>query len=259
MAWRLATFNVNGIRARLPVVLDWLGRRRPDAACLQETKAADQALPREDLEKAGYHVEYLGQKGYNGVAVLTRRRPREVVRGLDDGVEDPQARFLAVNDAGVWVCNTYVPMGRDPGDPAFGYKLRFLERVLAWLRAHHSPARRLAWVGDLNVAPEPVDVFDPGRLEGHTGFHPEERQRLMDAFQWGLVDCFRQQNPDRRQFSFWDYRLPKSFQRDLGWRLDHILATRPLAEACAACWVDSELRGGERPSDHAPVVAEFDL
>jgi exodeoxyribonuclease-3 len=259
MKWRLATFNVNGIRARLPVVLEWLEDARPDVACLQETKAAEEAFPRPELERAGYHVEYLGQKGYNGVAVLTRRQPQEVVRGLADGVEDPQARFLAVRDSGVWVYNTYVPMGRDPDDPAFQYKLRFLERVLAWLDGRHSPRERLAWVGDLNVAPEPADVFDPRRLEGHTGFHPAERQRLLDAFEWGLVDCFRLRNPEARQFSFWDYRLPKSFQRDLGWRLDHILATRPLAGACAACWVESGLRAGERPSDHAPVAADFEL
>ncbi|MFH2126397.1 MAG: exodeoxyribonuclease III, partial [Pseudomonadota bacterium] len=152
MGWKIATFNVNGLRARLDIVLDWLRENRPQALCLQETKVQDQDFPAAALEEAGYRVAFMGQKSYNGVAVLCQNQPEEVQLGLMDGEDDPEARFLAVKVDGVWLANAYLPQGRDLGHPAFQYKLKYFQRVLAWLQKHHQPSDRLILTGDLNVA-----------------------------------------------------------------------------------------------------------
>ncbi len=259
MIWKLATFNVNGVRARLPQVLAWLGRHSPDLLCLQETKVQDQDFPRQDFENLGYHAAFLGQKSYNGVAVLSRRPPGQVRRGFGDGGGEDEARFIAVLLDGVWVANTYVPQGRDPSNPAFQAKLAFFDRLERWFAANFQPSQPLIWTGDLNVAPEAQDVYDPQRLEGQVGFHPLERQALARVMAWGFSDLFRLRHPQDKQFTFWDYRLPKSFQRNLGWRIDHIMATAPLAAACREVWVDSAPRGLEKPSDHTPMLAELEL
>ncbi len=259
MSWTLATFNVNGIRARLPILVSWLAQAAPDVVCLQEIKCQDPDFPVEEVNAAGYQAVWWGQKSYNGVALLSRRPAEEARKGFGDGQPDEEARLLSARVDGVWVVNSYVPQGRDPGHPAFQAKLAFLERMVAWLAARFQPGDRLVWLGDLNVAPGPLDVFDPERLEGQVGFHPAERQALAKAQAWGLVDLFRLRHPGERQFSFWDYRLPKSFQRNLGWRIDLLLASQPLAQACRDAWVDTAPRGLEKPSDHTPVLASFDL
>ena len=258
MTWKLANFNVNGIRARLPILLDWLRQAAPDVACLQETKCQDADFPLAEIQAAGYQAAYHGQKSYNGVAVLSRRTPERVGKGFENGQPAEEARLLTALVDGVWVVNSYVPQGREPSHPAFQAKLDFLAQLGAWLAERFRPGDRLVLLGDLNVAPGPLDVFDPQRLEGQVGFHPAERQALARVMEWGLVDLFRLHHPQERQFSFWDYRLPKSFERNLGWRIDHLLATRPLAQACRAAWVDAGPRGLAKPSDHTPVLAEFD-
>jgi len=259
MIWKAATFNANSLRARLPIVLDWLKKAAPDVLCLQETKVQDQDFPLKPIQEAGYQAAFWGQKAYNGVAVLTRREPSQVLKGLPVGEVDEQARIITVLVDGVWVVNTYVPQGREVQDPAFGYKLDFLARLGRWFAERFSPDAPLLWAGDLNIAPEPLDVYDPQRLEGEVCFHPKERQALARNVAWGLTDLFRLHHPGEKQFTFWDYRLPASFKRNLGWRLDHLLATRPLAGACRACAVDAEPRGLPKPSDHTFVWAEFEL
>ena len=259
MAWKLATFNVNGIRARLATVVDWLGEQQPDVLCLQEIKCQDRDFPVGPFEAVGYHVSVRGQKSFNGVAILSRRQPAERITAFADGDPDDEARLIAVSVDSVWVVNTYVPQGRDPELPAFQSKLGFFRRLKRWLAGRFDPNQPLIWTGDINVAPTALDVFDPKRLAGSVGLHPLEHQALAEVASWGLVDCFRHHHPDRKQFTFWDYRLPKSFERNLGWRIDHILATRPLAGVCLDCRVDSELRGRANPSDHTPVWAEFAL
>jgi len=259
VGWKIATFNVNGLRARLDIVVDWLKENRPQALCLQETKVQDQDFPAAPLEEAGYRVTFMGQKSYNGVAVLCQNQPEEVHRGLMDGEDDPEARFLAVKVDGLWLANAYLPQGRDAEHPSFQYKLRYFERVLAWLKRHHQPSDRLILTGDLNVAPEPLDVYDPKRLEGQPDYHPEVRAAFKLLLDWGLRDLFRLHHPEDKQYTFWDYRMPKAFQRNLGWRIDHILATRPLAGACRDCRVDTAPRGLPKPSDHTPLLADFDL
>ncbi|MCB2227188.1 MAG: exodeoxyribonuclease III [Desulfarculaceae bacterium] len=255
MSWSLATFNVNGVRARLPLLLDWLQDRAPEVACLQETKVPDDSFPAGDFEALGYHAAFHGQKSFNGVAILSKDEPAEVLTGLGDG--DEQARVLAVKLPQAWVVNLYVPQGREVGHEAFAYKLKFLARVREWLGEHFKAGEPLIVTGDMNVAPTDLDVYDPKRMAGKVSCTPEERQALEAIKDWGLADLFRQHHPDDKQFTFWDYRLPQSFKRDLGWRIDLVLATTPLAEACEDCLVDSEPRGREKPSDHTPVVARF--
>jgi exodeoxyribonuclease-3 len=257
--WKLATFNVNGIRARLATVLNWVEAHQPDVLCLQEIKCEDRMFPAEPFLEAGYQVSVRGQKSFHGVAVLTRRPPVEICRAFEDGMPEEEARLLALLVDGIWVVNTYVPQGRDPGDPAFLEKLAFFERLLKWLDERFTADTPLVWAGDINVAPEPLDVFDPKRLEGQVGFHPAEKAALARNVAWGFTDLFRRHHPGVTQFTFWDYRLPRSFERNLGWRLDHILVTAPLAAASVTCAVDSALRAGEKPSDHCPVWAELDL
>jgi exodeoxyribonuclease-3 len=259
MSWKVATFNINGIRARLDLVLDWLSRRGPDVLCLQEIKCQNDQFPMSPFRELGYFASVRGQKAYHGVAILARSQPEEGILGFGDGEPDEEARLIAAKLAGVWVVNTYVPQGRDPGDPAFQSKLRFFSRLKQWFEAHHDAKGPLVWVGDLNVAPEGTDVFDPKRMDGKIGFHPDERSSLADVISWGFTDLYRLHHPEKRQFTFWDYRLPKSFERNLGWRIDHILVTEPMARLSLRCEVDEEPRGLEGPSDHTPVWAEFDL
>lgn len=259
MEWTLATFNVNGLRARLDLLLSWLAQAAPDVLCLQEIKCEDKSFPQEALAEAGYQAAWWGQKSYNGVAILSRRAPQQVQRGFGDGQPEAEARLISALVDGVWVVNSYVPQGRDPGHPAFQEKLAFIERLGRFLAGRFTPADPVVWLGDINVAPEALDVFDPQRLEGQVGFHPAERQAYAQVKAWGLSDLFRLRHPQDKQFTFWDYRLPKSFPRNLGWRIDHLLATEPLARACQEVWVDSEPRGRERPSDHTPVLARFNL
>ena len=259
MKWKAATFNCNGIRARLPILLDWLKENSPDVLCLQETKVQDKDFPAEALKEAGYFAAFWGQKSYNGVAVLSRREPTEVMKGLPVGEADEQARVITVLLDGVWVVNTYVPQGRDVDDPAFKYKLDFLARLNKWFPQKFAKDKPLLWVGDFNIAPGPLDVYDAKRHEGQVCFHPEEQKALAKIADWGFTDLFRLHHPEEIQFTFWDYRLPSALKRNLGWRIDHLMATSPLAQACGDCWVDVGPRALPKPSDHTLVLAEFEL
>jgi exodeoxyribonuclease-3 len=259
MTWKLATFNVNGIRARHNLLLEWLDSRKPDVVCLQEIKCREEDFPAEALREAGYESAVRGQKGFNGVAILCRSEPEEVTKEFRDGEPDDEARLIAAKVDGVWVVDTYVPQGREPGNPAFQYKLDFFDRLRRWFDSRFAPDQPLIWTGDINVAPEAIDVFDPDRMDGQVGFHPAERNALSEVAAWGFTDLFRKLHPEERRFSFWDFRLPMSFKRNLGWRLDHVLGTDPMTGAAVDCVIDSEPRGWNKPSDHTPVVAEFDL
>jgi exodeoxyribonuclease III len=254
----IATFNCNSVRARLDAVLAWLESHAPDVLALQETKCADEQFPLAAFEDAGWRVAFRGEKRYNGVAMVTREEPQEVSFGLgdDDGESETRLALLRLGD--VWVLNTYVPQGSALETDRFEFKLNWFARVRSLLeRRFDSATDRLVWVGDLNVAPTPADVYDS------KGLWPNvcHCQEVIDAFQqvldWGLEDVFRKHLPDEGIFTFWDYRMPKGLQRNLGWRLDHVLATAPAALASEECVVDLEPRRGERPSDHTFVAAKF--
>lgn len=252
----IATFNVNGIRARLEILSGWLASDGPDIVCLQETKVQDKDFPAEPLAQLGYTASYLGQKSYNGVAILSKAAPDQVILGRP-GVDDPQARMISARFGDLWVINTYVPQGREPGHEYFLYKLEFLDWLGGWLKENFSPGERLIWTGDLNVAPSDRDLWDPVKLAGQVGCQPEERRALESITAWGLTDLFRLHHPEDRQFTFWDYRMRGALKHNQGWRIDHFFATRAVAKSCRACWVKEDLRRLPKPSDHTPLIAEF--
>lgn len=254
---KVASFNVNSLRARLPIVLSWLTEHQPDVLCVQETKVQDSDFPAEQFDKIGYNYAFKGQKGYNGVATFSRSRIIKAQAGFEYEPKD-EPRLIKAEVNGVAIVNTYVPQGYMPDSEKFQHKLDWFDRLLAFFQKNYKPTDPVLWVGDLNVAPEPRDVYDPETLLGHVCFHPEVHKALDKVMQWGFTDVFRMHCGEPGQYTFWDYRLPNSFKRNLGWRLDHIMATKPLAQKCTACTIDKEPRTAARPSDHTPILAEFD-
>ena len=254
---RLATWNVNSLKVRLPHLLEWLARAKPDVACLQETKTEDPHFPIQAIHGAGYHAVFCGQKAYNGVAILARgAEPQAVQHGIPGFPDDPR-RVIAASVAGVRIVCLYAPNGQSVGSDKYQYKLRWYQAVTAWLSREVKEHPQLAVLGDLNVAPQERDVHDPKRWAGQIHFSDPERAallRLMEAV--GLTDAFRLFPQPDREFTWWDYRLA-AFQRNWGLRIDHILLSGELAKRCAACTIDKSPRRLERPSDHAPVIAEL--
>ncbi|MBN1811662.1 MAG: exodeoxyribonuclease III [Anaerolineae bacterium] len=257
---KVATYNANSIRARMGLILDWLGRESPDILCVQETKVQDKDFPAGPIEEAGYHVVFKGQKAHAGVAIISREESHEVAFGIDDGEEPDEARLIRAVIGGISVVNTYVPQGRDPESEHFRYKLCWFERLRAFFERHYTLDGLLVWVGDLNVALEPIDVYDPKALEGHVCYRPEVREALQRVGEWGFVDVFRRHHPgEPRLYTYYDYRARNPVERGIGWRVDHIWATESLAAKSANAWIDTEARLAERPSDHTFLVAEFVL
>jgi len=253
----LATWNVNSLRVRLPQLTEWLTIARPDILALQETKLPDADFPVTEIESLGYHVAFSGQRTYNGVAVLSRQ-PLEVLATGIPGFEDEQRRVLAVKTQGLTIVDLYVPNGQEPGSDKYAYKLRWLEALEQWLRTALLPQGDVILLGDFNIAPEDRDVHDPAAWEGSVHVSPPERaalQRLLDA---GMVDVFRRFEQAEKSYSWWDYRAA-AFRRNHGLRIDLILASNALAERCTGSRIDREPRRAERPSDHTPVLADFEL
>jgi exodeoxyribonuclease-3 len=256
---KIATYNVNSIRIRIDTVLAWLEKHKPDVLCLQETKCQDEHFPLLALATSGYHIHYRGMKSYNGVAILSREKPDDVAHGFDDNLpENDDARLIRVSVRGVTIVNTYVPNGFKLDSPQYAYKLRWFERLRQYFSRNLDPESPGVWTGDMNVAPEPIDVHSPEKHLRHVCFHETARAAYKTAVGWGFVDVFRQLYPDAQQFTFWDYLRPSSVEANKGWRIDHILATRPLAARCRASGVDMEPRRGPRASDHTFVWASFD-
>jgi len=255
---KIATYNVNSIRSRLPIILSWLQANRPDALCMQETKVADQQFPREAFENEGYHVACRGDKQYNGVATVSLKKPEAVTFGLGDGGPADEDRIITTAFPGFTLVNTYVPQGRERETPHFMYKLEWFGRLKAFFARSFSPEGPVIWCGDLNVARETIDVHDPKRLLGHVDFNPEVWEAFDDVKSWGFVDLFRQAHPgEGGQYTFFDYRVPGAVERKLGWRVDHILATHALSGQLIRCWIDMRPRLAEKPSDHTILAAEL--
>jgi exodeoxyribonuclease-3 len=255
---KIASFNANSIRARLPIIIDWLAAERPEILCVQETKVQDPDFPRQAFLDQDYHSTILGQKSYNGVAILSRRLPQAVRLGFEDDETDEEARLVSVAYEGLTVVNTYIPQGQAPESEKFQYKLAWFKRLRAYFERNYDPREQVLWVGDFNVAPEPIDVYDPVQLAGSIGYHPDEHKALQAVMDWGFTDVYRRHNPDEQTYTFWDYRIPNAVKRGLGWRIDHICATRPLAERSTGAWIDMAPRLLPRPSDHTFIVAEFE-
>ena len=252
---KIATWNVNSLRVRLPHLLDWLAANSPDAICLQETKCDDATFPSEELRAAGYCSLHHGQKTYNGVAVLSRSASSEVCRGIPL-FTDEQSRVIAADVDGVRVVSVYVPNGQSVGSDKYAYKLRWFEALAGWLEGQLAQHPRIAVMGDFNVAPEDRDVHDPVAWAGSVLFSGPERAALARLVGLGFVDAFRLFEQPERSYTWWDYRM-NAFRRKMGLRIDHVLLSPALAPACTACTIDIEPRRLERPSDHAPVVCEL--
>ena len=255
---KLASFNVNSLRARLPIVIDWLKANQPDVLCVQETKVQDDDFPAEPFNEIGYKYVFKGQKSYNGVAIFSKNEIHQASFGLDDEPKD-EPRLIRARVGKVNIVNTYIPQGFEPASDKFQYKLKWFDRLGRFFDANFKPTDLLVWVGDLNIAPEPRDVYDPQGLLGHVCYHRQVHKALEKVMAWGLVDCFRMHCDKDGQYTFWDYRMRGALSRNRGWRLDHIMATRPLADMCTNCFIDKDPRLQDRPSDHTPIVAEFDI
>lgn len=241
----------------MEVLLAWLERHNPDVLCIQETKVEDKLFPAEPLNNAGYHVAFRGEKSYNGVALISRNKPSSILFGLDDGKQLDETRLVCAKVGPVHVINTYVPQGRDIEHEMYHYKLKWFRRLRAWFDRHFTPQMPLVWVGDLNVAPEAKDIHNAEEQENHVCYHQAVRRAFADTVAWGFVDVFRKYHPEPGQYTYFDYRTPNAVQRRMGWRVDHILATRALADKCTDCAIDLEPRLAPKPSDHTVMAAEF--
>jgi exodeoxyribonuclease-3 len=254
---RIATWNVNSLRVRLPQLLEWLQASNPDVVALQETKSPDEHFPHAELAAAGYHSSFSGQKTYNGVALLARSAPTDLVLDIPNHI-DPQRRVLAGSYGALRVIDLYVPNGQSVGSEKYEYKLRWLAALELWLAQELLRHPQLVVLGDFNIAPEDRDVHDPAAWAGSVLVSEPERAALRRIEALGLIDVFRKFEQPAASFSWWDYRMA-AFRRNNGLRIDLILASGALAAVCSACTIDKEPRRAERASDHTPVTAVFEI
>jgi exodeoxyribonuclease-3 len=254
---KIASYNVNSIRRRLPLVLDWVSTHKPDVMCLQETKVQDQDFPVDVFRDVGYHATFRGMKGYNGVATLTRQTPEGILHGLHDGPDNEDVRILQTVVEGIPIINTYVPQGYSISSGKYAFKLAWFGRIRRYFETYLDPEKPAIWLGDLNVAPEPIDVYHPDRRINDVDFHIDARTAYKEAVGWGFVDVFRKLHADRVQYTYWDY-FRNALERNFGWRIDHILATASLADRCRIADVDMAPRMAVGASDHTVVWAEFE-
>ena len=267
---RIATWNVNSLKARLEKLLWWLARAEPDVLLMQETKLADEHVPREELARQGYELAHHGEGRWNGVAIASRLGVRDVIKNFSDPLAPPktpgagddeplaEARMISAVCGGVRVASVYAPNGRSVGSPFYLAKLSWFERLSRWLRETQNPGEPLLIGGDFNVAPTDDDVWDPAACHGGTHVSPEERAAFAELTRWGLLDAYRLRHSEPRRYSWWDYRAG-AFQKNFGMRIDHLLVTRSLADRVVSSEIDREARKGKPiPSDHAPVVVDLD-
>jgi exodeoxyribonuclease-3 len=256
---RIASWNVNSIKQRLPRFLPWLDERQPDVACLQETKLTDEAFAEalgQELSRRGYEVALHGEATWNGVAILSRVGLEDPVPGIPNapGYPNEEARAVSATCGGIRITSVYVPNGRSPGSEHYAYKLAWLAALREMLRT--APEATVV-CGDMNIAPTDADVFDPQAYAGHTHVTAPEREALADLLDLGLHDVIRDRWPGERVFTYWDYRAGM-FHQDLGMRIDLFLASDPVAQRVKAAWIDRQARKGKGPSDHAPVIVDLD-
>ncbi|MBU0455389.1 MAG: exodeoxyribonuclease III [Pseudomonadota bacterium] len=253
---KIATWNVNSLRIRLSHVLEWLEQNKPDVLALQETKVVDDKFPHADIEALGYHVIFTGQPTFNGVALLSRVSPQEATTEIE-GLDAAQRRVVAATLGSTRVINLYVPNGQSVDSDKYQYKLDWLQTMRRYLKNELAQYQQLIVMGDFNIAPADIDVYDPKAWKGHVLVSEPERQALHEIQRLGLSDVFRTKYPDVVGYTWWDYRAA-GFRRNLGMRLDLMLASKSLIQCCKHCEVDAAVRALERPSDHALLFAEFD-
>lgn len=253
---KIATWNVNSINVRMPQLLDWLEGANPDVVCLQETKTVDENFPVADLRLAGYEAVFTGQKSYNGVAILSRLPITDVQMNFADDAEDAQKRLIAATIGGVRIVNTYVPNGSELWSEKFSFKLDWLQRLRRFFDETVSAEQAVLLCGDFNVAMADLDVWSVPAWEGKIHFSRHEKAAMFNVQQWGFADLFRKMHPELQEFSWWNYR-EGAWQRNRGLRIDYIWTSPSLTDRCTDCFIDKSPRALEKPSDHAPVVAEF--
>ncbi|WP_372807097.1 exodeoxyribonuclease III [Pontiella sp.] len=254
---KIATFNANSIRSRLPILLDWLAAHQPDVLGIQETKCQDEDFPKEAIKAAGYHAVFRGEKSYNGVALICKSEPTDVRFGFDDGGPADETRLIRAMVDGVAVVNTYVPQGRAIDHVMYMYKLGWYARLKKLFETEYSADRPLAWIGDINIAVEPIDVNNPAGKKNDPCYHVDAHNAFLEVCSFGFTDVFRKHHPDEEIYSFFDYRVKNAIERNLGWRIDYVLTTDPLTAKCRSCEIDLEPRKKEKPSDHTFMIAEF--
>lgn len=254
---KIATFNANSIRSRLPMLLQWLEDHQPDVLGIQETKCQDEDFPVEAIRDLGFHVAFKGEKSYNGVALICKSEPQDVKFGFDDGGPADETRLIRAVVDGVSIVNTYVPQGRAIDHVMYKYKLGWYKRLKNLFETEYSADQPLAWIGDINIAVEPIDVNNPAGKRNDPCYHIDAHNGFLDVCSFGFTDVLRKHHPDEEIYSFFDYRVKNAVERNMGWRIDYVLTTDPLTEKCTACDVDLEPRKMEKPSDHTFVVAEF--
>lgn len=252
---KLATWNVNSLKVRLPQVIDWLQTNQPDMLCLQETKLTDENFPAAEIAAVGYESVFTGQKTYNGVAILSKQKGSEIITAIP-GFEDEQKRVVAVTYGDMRVISAYVPNGDTVESEKYQYKLRWLPALTGWLQQELKNYKKLAILGDFNIAPEDRDVYDPQLWQGKVLCSQPERAAFGDLLKLGLTDSFRLFEQAEKSYTWWDYRM-MAFRLNRGLRIDHILLSDALTSVCTSCTVDKAVRKLERPSDHAPVVTEL--
>lgn len=243
----------------MEILLNWIDGNQPDVLCLQETKVRDEEFPVLPFMEAGYHAVFRGEKSYNGVAVISRSKPKLVSFGFDDGDAPDETRLARADFGSVHIVNTYIPQGRDIDHPMYRYKLEWFRRLKAFFDSEFTPRMKVLWLGDFNVAPEPKDIHNPERQSGHVCFHEDVRQALADVMEWGFTDVFREFHPEAGHYTFFDYRTREAVKRKMGWRVDHMMATRSMTRKCKSIAIDLQPRKAEKPSDHAVLVGEFDV
>lgn len=254
---KIATWNVNSLKVRLPQVIDWLQANQPDMLCLQETKLINENFPADEIAAVGYQSVFAGQKTYNGVAILSKQQGNEVITGIP-GFADEQKRVIAATYGDVRVISVYVPNGDSVESEKYGYKLKWLPALTGWLQQELQDYKKLAILGDFNIAPEDRDVYDPQLWQGKVLCSQPERTAFNELLKLGLEDSFRLFEQAEKSYTWWDYRM-MAFRLNRGLRIDHILLSHELADACVTCAIDKAVRKLERPSDHAPVMAELSL
>ncbi|MFN0139700.1 MAG: exodeoxyribonuclease III [Pyrinomonadaceae bacterium] len=255
---KIATWNVNSINVRMPQLVDWLAAAQPDVLCVQETKTVDDGFPALDLKAAGYDAVFTGEKAYNGVAILSKFPINDVHVNLPGDDESAPKRLISATINGVRIVNTYVPNGNELWSDKFKFKLDWLQRLRRYFDETCDANTDVLLCGDFNVVMEPVDTWNAAEHEGKLHFSRPERAAMHYVKQFGLVDCYRKVNGEVQEFSWWDYRAG-SWQRNHGLRIDHIWTSPSLADKCTSCVIDKSPRALNLPSDHAPVIAEFEV
>ncbi len=260
---KIATFNANSIRMRTEHILSWLAQHKPDVLCVQETKVQDHQFPVEAFQESGYRVAFKGMKSYNGVAIFSLEKPNEIRYGLGDAPDHDEPRLACARFDDFTVVNTYIPQGYLIESPKYAYKLEWFRRLKNFFTTNFKPHEPVLWCGDMNVAPRDIDVHHPEAHLDHVCFHEHAKKAYADTLAWGFEDVFLKLHPGKQQFTFWDYRFRSSgksaLEANLGWRIDHILATKPLADRCTHIEADIAPRQAPKSSDHTFLWAEFAL